>query len=404
MFKLISNNWGAKVICLILAVGLWTYVAVGESKVDNFPGKIPLTIKNTPNNMVAITDVDTVQIKVSADRAVWQRLSANSFEVYIDLNGLNQGTHEVDVSARSNIANVDIVQIMPQKVLVRLEPLAKKNVPVKVQTTGQAADGLVSGDANIDPENVEISGAQSIIDKILEVTASIQLNGESAQIEKTISVAALDAQGEEIRNISYSPSDIKVTLPIVKAGTTKTVGIKTKMSGNPKSGYWINQISVVPSDITIRGNSGVLRGINYIETKAIDVEGISDGITKNIDLDLPSGVTLADATNSQVKVTITLSSISSEKEIIAGLIYDNTASGLKVDSVDPSTIKILTSGPADLLNTLSSNNVQIHLDLASYHSAGNYSIDITRSMINAPDGISVSSFVPSSIRVILANK
>lgn len=403
MFKFITNNWAAKLVCILVAVGLWAYVAIGESKVDNLPGKLPLQIKNVPSNLTAIVDEDSVQVKISADRSTWSRLSSNSIVAYIDLNGLTQGTHEVSVLAESSISNVEIVDITPSKVLVRLEPIIKKKVPIRIQTSGQAGEGLVAGEATIEPSEAEISGAESVIGKILEVTAPIVLNGETTQIEKNIPLVALDSNGEEIKNVSYNPKEAKVTLPLVKAGTTKSVGIKAQITGKPKSGYWINQINITPSNVTISGSSGVLRGVTYLQTKAIDVEGISQNITKQIDLDLPSGVSLNE-TSSQVKVEIQISVGSSEKEISAGIVYDNLSSLLKVDSVDPNTVKIVVSGPVDALASLSSSNVQVHLNLGNIKTSGAYNIDIDRNSITVPDGMSVSSYVPSAVKVNLSNK
>lgn len=403
MFKFITNNWGAKLICIVVAIGLWVFVAIGESKVDNLPGKLPLQIKNTPSELTAIADEDSVQVKISADRTTWNRLSANSIVAYIDLNGLTQGTHEVDVMAEANTPNVEIVDITPKKILVRLEPVIKKKVPARVQTTGQAGEGLVTGEAVLDPSEAEISGAESVISKILEATAVIALNGETNQIEKKVPLIALDSKGEEIKNVNFNPKDVKVTLPLVKAGTTKTVGIKVQINGKPKAGNWVNLINISPASVTISGSSGVLRGINYLQTKAIDVEGISQNISRVVDLDVPSGASLSDNI-SQVKVEIQVGAGSSEKEISAGLIYDNLASYLKVESVDPTSIKVIVSGPVDALNNLSSQNVQVHLNLGSLKATGGFNVDIDRNSITVPEGTSVSSYMPSAVRVNLANK
>jgi len=403
MFKFITNNWPAKIMCLILAIVLWGYVAVGESQVDNFPGEIALETKNVPENLVAITDVERVQIKISADRNIWNRLSSNSFTAYIDLNGLSEGTYETDVIVKSNVGNVEIVDVAPQKILVRLEKVAKKIIPVKLQVEGDAGEGLVAGDAKIEPENIEISGAKSIIEKILDATAIIKLNGETENIEKTVALSALDAEGEEIKNINFNPKEVKVSLPIVKAGTTKTVGIKVKTSGKPKAGYWISQITTIPSDITIKSNSGVLKGTNYIETKTIDVEGASQNISRTIDLDLPSGVTTIDNI-ATIKIEIKISPTNLDKEISANIAYENLSGLLKVDGLDPNNIKVMASGPSDILNNLSGSNVQLKINLSNYKSAGSYSIDIDKSMISVPGGVSISSFVPSSVKVNLSNK
>ena len=398
----IFYNWPAKLFCLILAILLWTYVAIGESQVDNFPGKIPLSIKNTPSDLIAISDVDSVQIKISADRATWQKLSAQSFESFIDLGGLQKGTNEVRVNVKSNTSEVEIIEIVPEKILVRLELIAKKKIPVKVQTDGQAGEGLVPDDAKIELNEVEISGAQSVIDKILEATALIQLNGETEEINKTVELAAYDAQGEAIKYVEFNPKSVVVGLPIVKAGSAKTVGIKARIEGKPKNGYWLSEVTTTPLDLTIRGTNGVLRGINFVETKAIDVSGLSSDYSKNVELDLPSGITLAD-NNSQVKVEIKFSANKSEKEVSAAIDFENLASNLKIETLEPNLIKVMLSGSQDVLSALTSSSVKIKLNLSGYN-LGNFAIDINKNMISVPEGVEVISFLPSAVRIGIGNK
>ena len=402
MFKSIAYNWGVKLICFFLAIFLWTYVAVGESQVNNLPGKIALSVKNVSSDLVAITDIESVQIKVSSDRSTWQTLSANSFEAWIDLKDVQKGTNEVVVNVKSNILNVNIVQIIPDKVLVRLEPISKKVVEVKVQAIGEAGEGLVPGDVIVSPTRVEISGPQSIIDKIFEATATMQLNGETNEINKTVELAALDAQGEAIKYISFKPRDVTIALPLVKAGTTKTVGIKVQLTGQPKSGFWVNQITTSPSSLTIRGSSTILKNINYIQTKPLDITNLSDNLSKSVDLDLPAGISLVDNIT-QVKVSLQVVANDTTKQLSASINYENLLSNLKIDSTDPTIINIIVSGSFDKLSTLSSSDIKLNLDLLGL-GVGSSSIDITKSMFSLPEGVSFISVLPSSIKVTLVNK
>ena len=403
MFKFITNNLAAKIICLFLALSLWFYVAIGESKVDFLPGKIPLEFKNVPQDLVAISDIDSVQVKISADRSLWNKITSENTTAYIDLGGYSQGTYEVDVQVKTNISGIEIIEIVPSTILVRIEPVASKKVPVKIQTEGDAGENMVPGDATIEPEEVEVKGAKSVIDKITEAVALVKLNGETEQFEKVVSLIALDAQNEKIKGLNFNPSDVKVTLPIVAAGTTKTVGIKVNINGSPKEGYWISQITTTPSEIVISGNAGVLKGLNYLETNSIDVENIDKNTTRTVDLNIPSGISIVDNIK-QIKVEIKLSSVETQKEVNTGFNYLNLASNLKVDSIDPSNLTIIIGGPADIINNLNSSNIKINLDLSGYKNAGNYSIDISKNMISVPEGVNIVGYVPSSVRVNIQNK
>ncbi len=403
MFKIITNNWPAKVICLLLAVSLWIFVALNSAKIANFPGNISLETKNIPVGMTAISDTQNVQIKISADRSLWNKLSANNFNAYVDLSNLSGGTHELDIKVTCNLSGVQIVSTNPEKAMVTLEPLVKKTLSIVTQVEGTAGEGLVAGDITIEPNEVEIAGAQSIISKIYQATAIIKLNNETTDFTKAINLVALDAEGEIIKNISFNPSSVKVTVPIIKGANTKTVGIKAKIIGQPKSGFWVKEVRVNPADVAITGSANVLKNTTYIETKDINIEGIDTNKSVTADLNLSGGLSSIDKIT-QVKVDIILDKTITQKEVIASYNWQNLASNLKIDSVAPTSIKVLASGTADNLNSLTADNVRLNIGLSDYKAAGTYSIDITKDMFTMPDGVSIASYLPTSISIVVSNK
>lgn len=403
MIKFITNNFWAKAVCVLLAMAVWIYVGLTQSRIAEFPGLINLEMRNVPAGMVAIADSSTVQIKISADQAQWKQLTANSFAAYIDLNGATEGTHEMDVKVNINVAGVQLVSVTPSKVMVTVEPMVSKKVPVISKVEGTAGDGLVAGDIKIDPNEVIVSGAQSALNKIFEAIAIIKLNGETEEFNKSIDLVALDSEGEVIKNVTFNPSNVKVTVPIIKAGTTKTVGIKANITGQPKSGYWVSQVKITPADITINGQSNILQTTNYLETKEINIDGLDANKTQTVEINVPSGVTIVGDT-SKVKVEITIDPIQTAKTINLGYNWQNLASNLKIDSVNPNSITVTLSGTADVLNKITADNTKLNIDLSGYKYAGSYNIDLDKSQFNLLDGVSVLSFAPSAITVILNNK
>ncbi len=401
--KLFTYNWQIKLVCLILAVGFWTYVSSTGVKVDNFPGGVTLEMQNIPDGMVAITDVNNIELKIVAEKNVWSKLSSDSVKAYVDLAGLTAGTHELGIKIQINVDGVEVESYNPQQVLIRLEPKVTKTVPVSVKIEGNAADGLVSGVPTVEPENVEIAGAKSVIDKVLEANAVIRLDGETEEVNKNVKLVALNAENEKISGITFSPEEINVTIPIVKAEDTKTVGLKVKTTGNIMSGYWISQITTNPSSITITGNNSVLKSLNYLETNPINIDNLSKDLTTNIDLNIPSGITMVDQANS-VSVKLLVSKIDTQKQANATITSTNLASNLKIKTYNPENISVNIEGDTDTLNSISNNDIKLNLDLSSYKVSGSYPIDITKTMFDAPDGINILSFTPSSITIELENK
>lgn len=404
MIRIITHNFLAKLVCLLLAVGVWVYVTSGESKTDNFPGGLPLSLKNTPANLVVVKDVDTINVKISAEKGIWQTLTDKNFEAYIDLSGLGEGVHELPVNVKSDSNGVKIINVNPATVMVRLEPSVTKTVPVEAKIEGNTAEGMIAGEPKFNPEKVDITGAKSYVEKATKATVVIKLNGESEKFDKNLPLVAYDSQDRLIKDISFKPSEVEVSLPIIKGGNTKTVGIVAKTSGSPQSGYWVSQVSVNPAVVVITGTSTILGKTDYLETRSINIDGVTSEKKQFVSLSVPSGITLLDEKQAQVEVTISITTISSQKEVTASLNYQNLANNLSISSTDPTSVKVLISGSSDKLQSLDSSKVILNLDLAKYTSAGTFAIDISKNNVTLPDGLQIISVVPSSIRLTLGNK
>lgn len=402
MLKILISNWPVKLIAILAATLLWFYVASSESRVGDFPGKLPLEYRNVPEGLETISDVEEVQIKLVAEGIVWQRLSAASFEAYVDLAGLPLGTHELEVKINVKTVGVSIVEIKPNKILVRLEPVAKKEVPVHVQISGKPAEGLVIDIPVSEPETVSVSGAQSVVENIFEATAKLVLSGESSDITKSVPLVVLDSEGEIIKNLTFEPKEVKIILPLSKFGKNKTVGVVAKFIGTSAGGFYVSKVEIDPPTVTISGKTANIQNIDSVATRPIDISGISASVTKTASLDLPEGTALLGDLE-RVTVKITVSSQTASREIIVGLNYKNLASNLKVDSISPSQIKAQVSCPQNILDTLSSSNVVLNLDLSG-KGAGSFNLDIGPGQVSTPEGCSVSSVLPSSVSVTLGNK
>src|SRR3989304_1312344 len=158
--KFITDNFWVKVLALLCAISLWVYVSASENQIAEFPGSIPIEAKNTPSGLAAIYDTNRVKIKIQAPFETFNRLNADNFEAYIDLAGFEKGTYDVEVRVNINVSNVTVIEKDPDKIIVRLEPVLTKTVPVSVKFEGEAASGFVPGEPQIAPEEVEASGAE----------------------------------------------------------------------------------------------------------------------------------------------------------------------------------------------------------------------------------------------------
>lgn len=380
------ENIGLKFLALFLAAGLFAYVAATSTEANLFPGDVPLTVSNQPAGLAPIYDADSVKISLEASQGVWARLKAESFRATLDLSGLAQGTYNVPVQITALEPGATVAEVEPKSVLVRLEPLAEKKLKTAVKIDGSPAAGFSPGAVSIQPAEATVRGPKSLIDKLTGAIATIHLNGESAAVEQTVPF--------EGKHLTFEPSQAVIKLPIGKAGESKTVGIKVLTSGRAKGGGYVKNVTVTPSTVVVSGSASALKDIQAIETLSLPVDNLTGTAKRSVKLNWPAGVSLASGQAESVDVTLEFGQPESQREMTIG--FDlRLPANLKLESSSPSTVKVVLSGPTDVLSALSPSSVVLLVDFTS-KPAGTVISDLRREQVVLPSGISAISVLPSS--------
>jgi len=398
--KSIANNSVAKLVSIGVALVLWIIVASSQGTLGKLPGKIAIKAINVTDEMVAVYDHKEVEVQILADPQIWEELSVSSFAAYVDLAGLGEGTYELDVQVSTTVKDVQIVTKTPNKILVSIEKLVSKDVSINTKVEGSAAEGLVAGNIELTPSTVSVSGPESIVENITEVTALILLNGEEEDYEKIINLVAYSDSGEVIDNIVFNPGQVLAKVSIVKASNNKTVGVKVNTSGSPAENYFISKITVLPNTIDITGPNSVLQTINYIETETIDISNIIENLGISARLVIPRGTALQSGEESSVNILFTIEKADTSKTISTEIEFINIPDGLSMASTSVSSINISIIGSQQVVNTLTGEDFTLEIDLSVFKEGENI-VDISTEDIQFDQNVSISSIDPIQITVVL---
>ncbi|MGB9715787.1 MAG: CdaR family protein [Thermodesulfovibrionales bacterium] len=102
-----------------------------------------------------------------------------------------------------------------------------------------------------------------------------------------------------VKNIT--PYTVKVRL---EESFSKTVRVKPVIVGEPKRGYHIKSVTVVPHNIEIEGSSSKVKKIDKIKTEPLDITGQSKTVTKYLKLDVSGMNIKTEVDEVMVKVII----------------------------------------------------------------------------------------------------
>ncbi|MCB0102084.1 MAG: hypothetical protein H6635_02570 [Anaerolineales bacterium] len=405
MFRWIADNYRTFFWAFALATAVWisSVTSADPDQTKTLSTPVPVQIIGQSSNLIfSSAPPKSVQVTLRAPSSVWALIEDNPSLVaaILDVSGLSAGEHTQELQIQVNARPVQIVSVSPKSTTFGLEPLISKTMNVDLRISGEVATGYQIGDSSMEPVQVIISGAQSQVEKVSRVQASLDLNRTRDSFDQTIKLDVLDQRGLPVNGITVSPDTAHVTIPVSQQGGYRDVAIKVTTLGRVASGYRLTDISVSPPVITIYSEDpdlvNSLPGV--LETQPLDLQNAQDDITTRLKLSLPPGISvigeqtvLVQAGVSPIESSVT---ISGQRIEVIGLSED-----LDVQ-ISPTSVDIILSGPLPVLDTLTRQSVRVTVDLTGL-TAGTYQLTpIVEVLVS---DVAVESILPNAIEITLTS-
>jgi len=403
MFRWIAQNIRTFLWAFLLAVAVWiaAVTACDPDIVRVYPSPIPVEIiGQDPTLIITNTLPESIELTLRAPQSVWERLTADetSIRATIDLSQLQAGDHEIPIQVQIGIRPVQIVKIEPASTMVSLETTLVRQMPIDLSLSGEPAVGYKSGDPNIAPARVTITGPRSLVSSVAKIRATVHLDGARENIEESTPLQAVDEKNRPVSGVTLEPANALVSIPISQQGGYRDMAVKVVVTGQVASGYHLTSISVFPPVVTVFSSDPAL--INdlpgVVETESLDISGISNDMTTSLPLQLPEGISIVgeQSVTVQVSVEAIVSSLTLANQPI---LVENLEEGMSA-SISPETVDVILSGALPLLDTLSPQDVQVSVDVAGLD-IGTHQLAPTVTILIS--NIQVESILPATVEVIL---
>ncbi|MGQ9502930.1 MAG: CdaR family protein [Anaerolineae bacterium] len=400
----LSQTLGTFILSFILSLMVW-FVAVREQNPPveaNYTPAIPIEIENLPSDMVIFGDVpDRVQLRLLAPQTSWDNISPGKFRAWIDLSDLEPGLHEVPVQVQVSDAAISIREKRPATVNVRLEKFMVAEVPIRVEVIDSAPIGYVARAPIFTPITATVSGAAPQVSYVSYAVGEVYLRGAKETVHRTVDLSARDANGDPVTRVTLNPSQVTVTVPVEQRFGYRDVSVRVRVKGEVAAGYWISNITVSPSTVTVVGNPSALKDLpGYVETVPVDVTNATADITERVALDLPPGVSVVQAESGEgqalggVQVTIQISAVEGGQTVQRAVQFQGLAENLSAVA-RPDRVDVILSGPLPRLQSLMLQDVQVIANLFGL-GVGTHQIKPT---IVVPESLYVKSILPETIEV-----
>src|ERR1700690_1443502 len=210
MLRRIGDNLRLLLWALVLALAVWV-AAVTSSDPDEvriYPTPVNIQIVGQDSGLIITGNVPRqIQLTLRAPRSIWDQLVArpDSVRAVLDLSGLSQGKHQLNLQIQVDERPVRIVQASPDSITLTLVPLVAQTFPLNIDVAGQPAVGYQAGNPTVDVGQVIVTGAQSLILRVKRVGVSVNLDGAREGISSPASIIAYDGTNQAVNGINIQP-------------------------------------------------------------------------------------------------------------------------------------------------------------------------------------------------------
>ncbi|NLJ78853.1 MAG: hypothetical protein GX329_05785, partial [Tissierellia bacterium] len=287
-----KNNLTLKIFALIMAIVMWSYVMSEENpSITDEIKNIEVTLTNVAtlerqNLVVLEPSKPTVNVRVSGKRNDLNKITRKDITARVDLSGYQEGNRKVPVYIDVP-EGIKVVDYSPREILFKFDSLVRKEMPITVETVGELAKDHTLLEPVIKPQSIYIEGPKTWVDSVARVVALVDVTDRADDISVTVPIKIVDNEGNDVRGVSKDQNAVDVFIPI---NQLKTVPISIQTEGQLPDNYEILDISAEPSSIQIRGRKEIIRGIDSIRTKSIDINSLIENNTVSVELELPEGV------------------------------------------------------------------------------------------------------------------
>ncbi|MFP5115828.1 CdaR family protein [Bacillaceae bacterium C204] len=383
MDKLMDNPWFIKILALVLAVLLYSSVPHTGKKITdvNVPGEqstatitnIPVNVYYDTENLVVSGIPSKVEITLKGPLTHIQSAKAlKNFEVYVDLTKAKVGKQKVKLKVR-NLSDKLTATVKPSSVNVSVQEKITKEFKVEAEyNTGQIEEGYSAGQPVVKPDNVKITGAKSVIDRITYVKAVLEEKNKLREsITEDADIQVLDKDLNKL-NVKVEPDTVEITIPVKV--NSKTVPINIVRNGTAPEGVTIESIDIDEKEATIFGSETVLDKTEKVRVE-VDLSKITDNTTLTLPVIISNGITKV--TPQTVKATVVVKkqeekTISDVPVTIKGLPDEYEAT---INDPGNQMIDILVNGPATAVTRVKPKDFNVYIDLSDLDE-GEHDVDI----------------------------
>lgn len=387
-----------RVLSLAVAVALWYMVGADRNPQVERVVAAELRARGLPVGLQVLRLPTRVEARVRGPRSAVAELGLKSLEAYVDLSEVTEpGEYRVPVRAQISSSGVQVVSLEPDEVVVSVDAVARRQVPVEVVLQGMPPPGVVLGQPGVQPARVTVQGPRSLVQQVQRAWVAVDVAGLRTSLTQSLRVRVVDASGAELSALAVQPQNVQVTVPVGEGTLVRTVPVVPTVIGQPPPGLSVALLEASPSVVTVRGPQDAVVSLSVVLTEPVDVSALEGELRRRVRLQLPPRVRADEGSTVSVRVAVLPTPVSREFAVVVRVRGANPA--LEV-VLRPSAVRLAVVGPKEALERLRADQVEAYVSLTGQE-AGSARLPVR---LEVPQGVVVAWVDPKEVAVTLRRR
>ena len=368
----VKSKLATALLSIAIALAVWFYVVtvVSPNSDKNFHN-IPVVTQGEAllqerGLMITDTDITTTSLHLEGSRIDLNKLSSSNIVVTMDVSRIYEaGTHDLtySVSYPGDVASnaITILSKTPGSVKVTVEERISKTVPVQIQYSGTVSENYMADkeNAELDVENVTVSGPKPVIDQITAARIDVDLENRSESISDKYTYTLCNAKGEPV-DARYVVTDVANISLILRIVRVKEISLMVNVVDGGGATAQTSLITIDPPTIRVSGSDALLEGLNSLELDTISLVDIPEDSVFTYTIKLPEGVNNETGVN-EATVSVSFPDLATKTVKVKDIRAVNVPTGFDVDVITKA-LEVQVRGPKEKIDTLDEENISVTVD------------------------------------------
>lgn len=274
----LTDNWGLKLVSLLLAIGFWFYV-VGEESIEVTRTVSLEILPPTDKLSVVKSSTSFLEVTFQSPRHMFSALSSGTITARHRIEGPQKaGDYSFNVSLGDFLLpapEIRIIKIFPSFVTVTLDEMIVKKLNVQVELVGEPAYGYRADREAIelDPNAVLVEGPKAMLEKMDTIkTEPVQLVGRVRSFRRTVRIH----QTPEMRIVGDGITEVQIPIK-AEFSEREFLEVPVKPLGTPVLNH-LASLETGKIPLILKGPRAVLDKLTAVDILAyVEVESLKEG-------------------------------------------------------------------------------------------------------------------------------